>query len=125
MKSKVPSRIALEVENEFRASHTLEGFEVLHFHLWKISVQFEAKLPLANDRLIDLIFLQTKVDEVLAELRGTHLNDTLTVSPTSENVALWLWDRVGKLLPDAPLHHVQVKLCDLEGRSTGTARVSQ
>jgi 6-pyruvoyl-tetrahydropterin synthase len=118
-----PTRIALEVESEFRASHSLAGFEIPHFHLWKVRVEFEAKLPLADDRLIDLVHLQTVMDEILKPLSGTYLNESLGVSPTSENLALWVWEKLMHKLPDAPLSQVQIKLCDLEGVSTGSARV--
>ena len=122
-KKIVPSRIALEVESEFRASHSLEGFEVPHFHLWHITTKFETALPLAQDRLIDLVFLQTVMNKILYPLQGTYLNESFPHSPTSENVALWIWEKITAHLPDAPLAEVQVKLCNLEGVSTGSARV--
>ena len=122
-KLTAPSRLSLEVEHEFRASHTLEGYEVPHFHVWKIAVEFQAALPIPNDRLIDLIFLQTVLEKTVKPICGTHLNDSFPSSPSSENMAIWLWDQITKELPDAPLHQVQVKLCDLEGHSTGSARV--
>jgi 6-pyruvoyl-tetrahydropterin synthase len=123
-KNQKPASISLEVEHEFRASHTLEGHEVPHFHLWKVAVEFKAALPLPNDRLIDLIFLQTLLEKITSPLKGTYLNQSFAEAPTSENMALWLWEQIVIALPDAPLHQVQVRLCDLEGVSTGSARVS-
>jgi 6-pyruvoyl-tetrahydropterin synthase len=120
-----PSRISLEVESEFRASHTLAGFEIPHFHLWKVTTQFSAALPLKEDRLIDLAYLQTVMAEILHPLQGVYLNDAFSFSPTSENMALHIWEKIASGLPDAPLSEVRVTLCDLEGTSTGTARVSK
>jgi 6-pyruvoyl-tetrahydropterin synthase len=120
-----PSLISLEVEHAFKASHSLEGFELPHFHLWKLAVEFQASLPLANDRLIDLVFLQNILDQITSPLKGTHLNETFKSSPTSENMALWLWQEIVTKLPEAPLYQVKVNLCDLEGVSTGSARVSK
>jgi 6-pyruvoyl-tetrahydropterin synthase len=122
-KNNKPSRIALSVETEFRASHSLEGFEIPHFHLWKVDVKFEASLPLANDRLVDMIWVQGVLDEILAPLKGTHLNQTLKLSPTSENLALWLWEKIGQKIPEAPLAEIGIRLCDLQGQATGQARV--
>ena len=124
-KENKPTRITLDVEHELRASHSLEGFEVPHFHLWKLSAFFEATLPLANDRLIDLVFLQNTMEQIVAPLQGTFLNETFPKSPTSENMALWIWDQISKKLPDAPLCEVQVRLCDLQGFGTGSARVKK
>lgn len=118
-----PTSVALTVNSEFRASHSLEGFETPHFHLWKLSMEFKTSLPLLQDRLIDLVYLQEELAELIAPLDGTFLNDSLGFSPTSENLAAYLWDGFLARNPTAPLHSVSVSLCDLSGRSTGTARV--
>jgi 6-pyruvoyl-tetrahydropterin synthase len=120
-----PSRISLEVESEFRASHTLTGFEIPHFHLWKVTTQFSTSLPLKEDRLIDLVYLQTVMAEILLPLQGVYLNHTFSFSPTSENMALHIWEKIATRLPNAPLSEIKVMLCDLEGISTGSARVSK
>lgn len=81
-----PNRISLSVFSELKASHSLAGYEIPHFHLWKVEVEFSKALPLKEDRLIDLVFLKTKIDELLLPLQGRYLNETLSFSPTSENV---------------------------------------
>jgi 6-pyruvoyl-tetrahydropterin synthase len=122
-KTNVPSKLALTVQTELRASHSLAGFELPHFHLWKIAVQFQADLPLKNDRLIDLVFLQTTLDEILAPISGKYLNEVLAVSPTSENMALWIWQKIADKLPNEPLSSVEITLCNLEGHASGSARI--
>jgi 6-pyruvoyl-tetrahydropterin synthase len=63
------------------------------------------------------------MEQILAPIRGTHLNEKLAISPTSENLALWLWDELSSVLPDAPMHSITVDLCNLDGDSMGSARV--
>ena len=115
----------LSVFHEFKASHSLEGFLDPHYHLWKVSVDIRVPAPILGDRVVDMIFLQSLIEEVSAPLKGSHLNDSLKTSPTSENLCLWLWDRLEKRLGDTPLFSVTVTLCDLEGSATGKASLSR
>lgn len=124
MKITEPTSIALKVFHEFKASHSLVGFETPHFHLWKITVEFKASLPLKGDRLIDLVLLQDELIKITAPVAGTYLNDTLGASPTSENMALFIWKRVVEKFPNDPLDSVAVKLCDLNGVASGEAVLS-
>lgn len=122
--SKAPKKLTLTVFSEFRASHSLDGFEIPHLHLWKLALEFQAALPLQSDRLIDLVLLQKQVDEITRGLSGTHLNHSLPeFQPTSENLAQWLYQKFSALHPDEPLTAVTVTLCDLSGFATGSARV--
>ena len=115
--------LSLTVHTEFKASHSLVGFETPHFHLWKIEVGFSSSFPIVNDRLIDLVFLQNELDQIIAPICGKYLNTELAFSPTSENLASWLWDHVQARVTQAPLSSVSVTLCDLEGRASGTAKL--
>jgi 6-pyruvoyl-tetrahydropterin synthase len=124
MKIIEPTSIALKVFHEFKASHSLAGFETPHFHLWKITVEFKASLPLKGDRLIDLILLQEELSKITAPITGTYLNDSLGASPTSENMALFIWKKVSERFPNDPLDSVAVKLCDLNGAASGEAILS-
>ena len=116
-----PAQMQLEVFTSFKASHSLAGFETPHFHLWKLALGFTAPFPLADDRVLDLVFLQKTLDEVIASLAGTYLNQSLGMSPTSENVCVWINDKISKKLPTAPLTFVRVTLCDLAGEAMGCA----
>ena len=121
--SRKPTSIALTVMGELKASHGLQGFETPHFHIWKVAAQFNAALPLAGDRVIDLVFLQHSLEEILKPVSGQFLNQALPFSPTSENLALWIWDQLIEALPDASLHLVEITLCNLEGTPSGSAKV--
>jgi 6-pyruvoyl-tetrahydropterin synthase len=84
---------------------------------------FTAPWPLAGDRLIDLVFLQSTLDRIFSTVEGTHLNGVFPFSPTSENLTQWIWKRLREELPDAPLSEVAVSLCDLAGKVSGRARL--
>ncbi len=118
-----PKRLSLSVKSSFKASHSLVGFETPHFHLWCVSAQFEADLPLKSDRLIDMVLVQQTLEQIHQPIEGQYLNTALPFSPTSENLALWFWDHLVNKLPDAPLFSIEVRLCDLTGRETGAAKI--
>ena len=119
-----PKSISLKVHHQFKGSHSLPGFDTPHFHLWKITVEFKTSLPLKGDRLIDLVLLQNAMNEITAPLDNTYLNDTLGASPTSENMAGFIWKKVAEKFPKDPLHSVAVSLCNLHGESSGEATLS-
>ncbi len=118
-----PRHLELTVFGSFRASHSLAGFEIPHFHLWKVEATFTSDWPLEGDRLIDLVFLQATMDRVFAGIEGCHLNSILPFSPTSENLTDWIWKRLREEIPGDPLSEVAVSLCDLTGRVSGRARL--
>lgn len=119
-----PKSIALKVFHQFKASHSLAGFEQPHFHLWKVAVEFKTALPLKKDRLIDLVLLHNELSKITDVLEGTHLNDTLGASPTSENMAIYIWKQVKIKFPQDPLHQVSITLCGLDGEASGEATIS-
>lgn len=118
-----PAQVSLKVFSEFKASHSLEGFETPHFHVFKCTLEFKSALPLKTDRVIDIIHAQELTDQILAPLQGRFLNDALGASPTSENLAMYLWNEFLKRHPSAPLAAVEVALCDLAGNASGLARI--
>jgi len=117
-------KIALKIFHSFKASHSLAGFEIPHFHLWKVTLKFQAAFPLPGDRLIDMIEAQTILSQITLPLANTYLNDTLGASPTSENMAAYLWAKVAHQFPGQPLHSISVTLCTLDGEATGEAVLS-
>ena len=115
--------LALTVHASFKGSHTVVGYETPHFHLWEVSVEFQSDFPLQSDRLIDLVFLQNQLDDLLRPVDGKYLNSHFDFSPTSENLAQWLWGELVAKLPNAPLTSVSISICNLEGKSMGVARL--
>ena len=97
----------LKILAEFSAAHRLENFygkcESLHGHNYKVEVF------LLGDRLDeaglvrDFGVIKAKTSEVLAELDHTYLNDLPAFSrqnPSAENLARYLFKRLGAVLND-------------------------
>jgi 6-pyruvoyltetrahydropterin/6-carboxytetrahydropterin synthase len=95
----------LKIITDFSAAHRLENFygkcESLHGHNWKVEVF------LLGDRLDDAGLVKDfgvvkgKAREVLAELDHKYLNDLPVFrqqNPSSENLARYLYERLGMVL---------------------------
>jgi 6-pyruvoyl-tetrahydropterin synthase len=119
-----PKQVELTVFSEFKASHSLAGFEVPHLHFWRLELTFRSVLPMKSDRVLDLVALQSQVEHITSTVSGRHLNEVLPqVSPTSEMMAQWIWSEFLKQNPSAPLVSVAVTICNALGVATGAARV--
>ena len=121
MSEERPSRISIAVCSELKAMHSLSGFEVPHVHVWEISLRFDAEFPIPGDRVFDLPVLQSGLNQVLSNLENTFLNETLGMSPTSENLCWWIWREWQKRNPSHPLVSVEATLRDPSGRVMGKA----
>lgn len=97
----------LKIVTDFSAAHRLNNFygkcESLHGHNWKVEVF------LTGDRLDeaglvrDFGAVKSKAREVLAELDHQYLNDLPAFreqNPSSENLARYLFERLGSVLND-------------------------
>ena len=95
----------LKIVTDFSAAHRLDNFygkcESLHGHNWKVEVF------LAGDRLDeaglvrDFGVVKAKAREVLAELDHQYLNELPAFrqqNPSSENLARYLFERLGVAL---------------------------
>ncbi len=95
----------LKILTDFSAAHRLENFygkcESLHGHNWKVEV-FLLGERLDNAGLVrDFGVVKAKAREVLAELDHTYLNDLPAFrqqNPSSENLARYLFERLGTAL---------------------------
>jgi 6-pyruvoyltetrahydropterin/6-carboxytetrahydropterin synthase len=103
----------LKIVTDFSAAHRLENFygkcEALHGHNWKVEVFLQ------GDRLDDAGLVQdfgvvkAKTREVIAELDHHYLNDLPAFrqqNPSSENLARYLFERLGTAINDGG-----VKVC--------------
>ncbi|MFA5275311.1 MAG: 6-carboxytetrahydropterin synthase QueD [Candidatus Omnitrophota bacterium] len=92
---------SIKVEQVFSAAHNLREYkgkcEDLHGHNWKIeATAAKDKLDKAG-MLLDFKYLKSELNEVLAELDHTYLNELSyfkEVNPTSENIAKYIYDRL-------------------------------
>ncbi|WP_297071339.1 6-carboxytetrahydropterin synthase [Thermococcus sp.] len=103
MKSRVIERF------KFEAAHAviIDGqTEEIHGHTFRLEVAVEG--PLRDGYVIDFLQLRGIVKEVIKKLDHRNLN-RLFDNPTTENMALWIADEVGKRLPDeVRLHRLRL-----------------
>ena len=115
----------LMVDTTFAAAHQLRGYkgkcEQLHGHNWKVQVHVVAEKLNDIDIAIDFHDLKELLDEVVAPLDHSFLNDIFPFTeknPSSENIAKWLYDSLNKKLPD---EHVQVSAVTVWESETAAA----
>lgn len=107
----------LKVSREFKfsASHFLTNYhgkcENLHGHNYKLIVTIEG--PVKTDGMVlDFVELKRIVnDKILVKLDHKHLNEILE-NPSSENLAVWIWDELNGTFGDAT-NEVSLKKVDL------------
>jgi len=102
----------LMVDTTFAAAHRLRGYkgkcEQMHGHNWKVQAHVVAEKLNDIDIAIDFHDLKELLDEVIAPLDHSFLNDIFPFTeknPSSENIAKWIYDSLNKKLSD---EHVQV-----------------
>ncbi|MEK7712983.1 MAG: 6-carboxytetrahydropterin synthase QueD [Nitrospirota bacterium] len=115
----------LMVDTTFAAAHQLRGYkgkcEQLHGHNWKVQVHVVAEKLNDIDIAIDFHDLKELLDEVIAPLDHSFLNDIFPFTeknPSSENIAKWLYDSLNKKLSD---EHVQVSAVTVWESETAAA----
>jgi len=98
----------LTIHTYFAAAHNLINYqgdcENLHGHNWKVEVTVGAR-ELDNAGLgIDFKILKSTVRELLETLDHKHLNQVAPfdeISPSSENIARFLYERLSDILNNA------------------------
>ncbi|ASJ02949.1 6-pyruvoyl tetrahydropterin synthase [Thermococcus profundus] len=93
MKSRVVERF------KFEAAHAviINGqAEEIHGHTFRLEVAVEG--PLENGYVIDFLELRAIVEGILGKLDHRNLN-SLFENPTTENLALWIAEKVQEKLP--------------------------
>ena len=104
-KSK-PARLELATTFTFEAAHQLhrapEGSKCsrLHGHSWKVDVLVEGEVDKEHGWVVDFDEIARAFEPVHDALDHRHLNDIEGLeTPTSELVAIWIWDRLASALP--------------------------
>jgi len=105
----------LRVHGEFAAAHVLRGYpgacERIHGHTWKVEAEVVAHELDAIGMALDFRELHRALDGVLAELDHRLLNEVppfTDMNPTAENVAAYVYGRLGHLLSALPPPRVQL-----------------
>lgn len=130
-------KTVLRLKYEFTASHSLEGYEEPHSHLWRIEAELTG-LP-QSGKIIDLVELRTAWDLEVQKLSSTYLNNNEVLdldsrrAPTCETLGSYLFHAFGQVLESQFLSRnsslrmvsVVVALCGTDDMEMGAARVSE
>jgi 6-pyruvoyltetrahydropterin/6-carboxytetrahydropterin synthase len=93
----------LTVKNTFSAAHSLRDYEgpcsKMHGHNWVVEVIIAGDKLQSNGILLDFGDVKQATVEVLSHLDHANLNEVspfTEVNPTSENLARWIFEEVGR-----------------------------
>jgi len=107
----------VKIVTQFAAAHRLENFygkcESLHGHNWKVEVFLVGDTLDKAGLLMDFGVMKARTREVLEEIDHKYLNELAAFqdrNPTSENLARYLYERLGATLnrERAKIHRVNV-----------------
>ncbi|MEJ2673098.1 MAG: 6-carboxytetrahydropterin synthase QueD [Deltaproteobacteria bacterium] len=95
----------VKIVTQFAAAHRLENFygkcESLHGHNWKVEVFLAGKTLDGAGLLMDFGVVKARTREVLEEVDHKYLNELAAFqdrNPSSENLAHYLYERLGAVL---------------------------
>jgi 6-pyruvoyltetrahydropterin/6-carboxytetrahydropterin synthase len=95
----------VKIVTQFAAAHRLENFygkcESLHGHNWKVEVFLVGKTLDQAGLLMDFGVVKARTKEVLEEFDHKYLNELAAFqdrNPSSENLACYLYERLGAIL---------------------------
>jgi 6-pyruvoyltetrahydropterin/6-carboxytetrahydropterin synthase len=111
----------LKILCEFAAAHHLRNFrgkcESLHGHNWKVEVVITGRELDESGVVLDFAELKAAAKEVLIELDHRYLNELpffATHNPSSENIARYLFERLGERLNDPRVKVTRVSAWESE-----------
>ncbi|MBU6208691.1 MAG: 6-carboxytetrahydropterin synthase QueD [Planctomycetes bacterium] len=120
-------RIRLAKSFSFEAAHFLPSFPEghkcrrMHGHSFKVDVVVEGPLDPARGYLVDYGDIKRAVAPLQDELDHRLLNDLPGLAnPTSEMLAVWVWDRLQPVLPmlaEVIVHETCTSRCEYRGPS--------
>jgi 6-pyruvoyltetrahydropterin/6-carboxytetrahydropterin synthase len=89
-------------EAAHRLPHVPEGHKCarLHGHSFRVEVRVRGDVDQESGMVIDFADIKTAFTPLHAQLDHYYLNEVEGLeNPTSENLALWIWDRLAHVLP--------------------------
>jgi len=121
MSSSRGENMVLVKKFSFEAAHNLVKYhgkcERLHGHTYRLTVKVEGPLN-EEDMVMDFAELKKMVeDRVIKKLDHSYLNE-LFEQPTTERVAIWIWEQLS-----GPLRECGVRLVEIELWETETSGV--
>lgn len=109
------------IRQSFSAAHTLKEAggtcEKLHGHNFTVKVSLCSAALNDAGILIDFRILRQWTDEILKEFDHKYLNDTTyfkDTSPSSENIAKYIYDRISEKIKDGNLTISRVTVWESE-----------
>ena len=113
-------KLDLNVVFTFAASHFLTKYhgkcENLHGHNYKLVVKVSGGIK-DDGMVIDYKEVKKIVKKhVISEIDHKHLNE-LVDNPSSENITVWIWERLKKHLPlkKITLYETEKYFCEYQG----------
>lgn len=101
-----PARLELATSFTFEASHQLpkapekSKCRRLHGHSWKVEVHVAGELDPETGWVVDFDEIAAACEPTREALDHHHLNDIEGLdNPTSEHLAVWIWDRLKDAIP--------------------------
>lgn len=98
----------------FDSAHKLEEYEGkcrhLHGHTYRLEIT--VKGPMGNNGMVfDFSVLKKIVtDKVIVKLDHQYLNEVFDFNPTSENIAVWIFEQIDANFCDIPCQLESLKL---------------
>lgn len=121
--------VRLSKSFRFEAAHDLPTFPEghkcrrLHGHSFQFDVIVEGDVDPAKGYLIDYGDIKRVVDPIVRRLDHYYLNEIGGLeNPTSEMIAVWLWNRIKPELPllaKIVVHETCTTVCEYEGEVAG------
>lgn len=114
----------LKVITNFSAAHRLNNFygkcEALHGHNWKVEIFVRATSLDEAGLVLDFGKIKSHARDLLAEIDHTFLNELPAFqhqNPSSENLARYLFERLGKVINDDRVQVTRVSVWESENTS--------
>lgn len=105
----------LSVKGDIASAHFIPGYEGpcrnLHGHTWKVEIVIASKDLDQLGMVADFAALKKKLKEFLMPLDHVCLNDLeyfKKASPTTENIAKYVYERFGKVISPFKIKRVEV-----------------
>ncbi len=89
----------IRVKKNFSAAHRIsqaDKCENLHGHNWQVEVCLNSEKLNENEMVADFRELKEKLTKILENLDHKYLNEILSFSPTSENIARYIFKQLKK-----------------------------
>lgn len=111
----IMSTYTLFVESRFEAAHHLTSYrgraEPIHGHSWRVQAELCTADLDPEGMGFDFVEIKAALGELAARFHHRHINDVPPfdeLSPTTERLARWFYDRLAERLPAAPFAAVRV-----------------